>query len=117
LRLSEDNRGLAFEIDAPETPTIRDLVIAPIQRGDVTGMSFGFSVVPGGQDWGEDQDGMMIRTLTKVRLYDVSPVVYPAYPATDVAVRSLNEWRAAKPPKITVHMNLARAQTLLAQVI
>src|SRR5437764_788576 len=35
LRLAEDMRGLAIEIDAPETPTIRDLVLAPIARGDV----------------------------------------------------------------------------------
>ena len=30
-----------------------------------------------------------MRTLHKVKLYDVSPVAYPAYPQTDVAMRSL----------------------------
>jgi hypothetical protein len=94
LRLVEDDRGLAIEVDAPDTQMIRDLVMAPIQRGDITQMSFGFSVVQDGQDWGEDGDGMMIRTLTKVRLFDVSPVTFPAYTATDVAVREMRSFQA-----------------------
>lgn len=92
LRLSEDARGLAIEIDAPETPTIRDLVVAPIARGDVSQMSFGFSVRPGGQDWAKDDEGRVVRTLKSVRLFDVSPVTFPAYPATDVAVREMRAW-------------------------
>lgn len=92
LRLSEDARGLAIEIDAPETPTIRDLVVAPIARGDISQMSFGFSVRPGGQDWAKDDEGRVVRTLKSVRLFDVSPVTFPAYTATDVAVREMRAW-------------------------
>lgn len=113
MTLSEDERGLAFEITAPATPTIRDLVLAPIERGDVSQMSFGFVVPPGGQDWGEDEDGMIIRTLLQVKLFDVSPVTFPAYPATDVAVRALGEYRKAKAPAVS--MNLMRAKLLLAR--
>ncbi|MGD9879016.1 MAG: HK97 family phage prohead protease [Hyphomicrobiaceae bacterium] len=93
LELTEDARGLAIEIDLPDTPTIRDLVVAPIERGDVSQMSFAFSVRPGGQDWAKDDEGRVIRTLKKLRLFDVSPVTYPAYPQTDVAARALEEWR------------------------
>jgi len=96
LRLSEDARGLLIEIDLPDTQTVRDLVVAPIERGDVSQMSFGFSVRPGGQDWAKDDEGRTIRTLKRVRLFDVSPVTYPAYHATDVAVRSLRAWQAAE---------------------
>lgn len=92
LRLSEDARGLAIEIDPPDTQAARDLLVS-MERGDVTQMSFGFSVRPGGQDWAKDDEGRTIRTLKKLRLYDVSPVVFPAYPQTDVAVRSLAEWQ------------------------
>lgn len=92
LRLTEDTRGLAIEVDAPNTQTIRDLVLSPIERGDVSQMSFGFSVRPGGQDWAKDEEGRTIRTLKKLRLFDVSPVVFPAYPQTDVAVRELRAW-------------------------
>lgn len=92
LRLAEDSRGLAIEIDPPETQIARDLMTS-MERGDITQMSFGFSVRPNGQNWAKDDEGRVIRTLTKVRLFDVSPVTYPAYPQTDVAMRSLEEFR------------------------
>ena len=84
LRLSEDDVGLAIEIDAPLTPTIRDLVLEPIRRGDVDQMSFGFVVVK--EEWNQKDD---IRTLLEVELFDVSPVTYPAYQDTDVSVRDM----------------------------
>lgn len=93
LKMSEDARGLAIEIDPPDTQVARDLVVS-MERGDITQMSFGFSVRPNGQNWGKDDEGKVVRTLTKLRLFDVSPVTYPAYPQTDVAVRSLTEWKS-----------------------
>lgn len=108
LRLAEDTRGLAIEIDPPDTQTIRDLVIAPIERGDVTQMSFGFSVRPNGQNWAKDDAGQTIRTLTKVRLYDVSPVTFPAYPQTDIASRDYRAFLGAAVRRAP--MNLVRAR-------
>jgi HK97 family phage prohead protease len=93
LKLAEDTRGLAIEITPPDNQTIRDLVVAPIERGDVSQMSFGFTVRPGGQDWAKDDEGRTVRTLKRVRLFDVSPVVFPAYTATDVAMRALRAWQ------------------------
>ena len=87
LRLSEDDTGLHMELDAPNTPTIRDLVIEPIRRGDVDQMSFGF--VTKKDEWKRGEDNEIDeRTLLDVDLFDVSPVTYPAYPDTDVAVRA-----------------------------
>lgn len=86
LRLAEDMRGLAIEVDMPDTQTIRDLVTAPVQRGDVSQMSFAFETVT--DEWRKDTAGDWTRTLVEVRLYDVSPVTFPAYPATDVSARS-----------------------------
>ena len=114
LRMAEDARGLAIEIKLPDTQTVRDLVVAPIERGDVSQMSFGFSVKPGGQDWAKDDEGRVIRTLKKVRLFDVSPVTYPAYQQTDIAVRELRSFQAALAPPVP--MNLLRAKALLARV-
>lgn len=116
LRLAEDERGLAIDCDAPATTTIADLVLAPIERGDVSQMSFGFSCMPGGQDWAEDEDGVMIRTITEVKLYDVSPVTFPAYTATDIAVRALDAYRAAHPKPVKTPLNLLRAKEMLARV-
>lgn len=94
LEMSEDTRGLAIRCYPPDTQTVRDLVLVPMERGDITQMSFQFSVKPGGQDWARNDDGIMIRTLKKLRLYDVSPVTFPAYPQTDasVAKRSLDAY-------------------------
>lgn len=113
LTLSEDTRGLAIDILLPDTQTVRDLVVAPIERGDVSQMSFAFSVKPGGQDWAKDDEGRVVRTLKRLRLYDVSPVTYPAYPQTDIAVRELRGFQAAQAPRVPV--NLLRARELLAR--
>ena len=95
LRLAEDARGLAIEIDLPDTQFARDLAVS-IARGDVDQMSFGFEVAPGGSTWAQE-GGATLRTITKIgRLYDVSPVTFPAYPQTDVALRGLKAFAAAK---------------------
>ena len=85
LRLKEDSTGLAIEIDPPETTFAKDLQIS-MQRGDISQMSFGFMTK--NDSWNK-VDGEWIRTLLEVELFDVSPVTYPAYTQTDVAVRSM----------------------------
>ena len=82
LRMVEDDHGLRVEIDLPETQCGRD-VAALVKRGDVTGMSFGFETKR--DEWNSDRT---VRTLRACRLFDVSPVTYPAYEGTDVALRS-----------------------------
>jgi len=84
LRLAEDEHGLAIEIDMPDTSTGRDLLVS-VKRGDITQMSFGFSTES--DEW-KTVDGMRIRTLIKVKCFDVSPVTYPAYPDTEVEART-----------------------------
>ena len=92
LKLAEDQRGLVVEAQLdPANPIVTQLRSA-MQRGDVSQMSFGFSVKPGGQDWAKNDDGITIRTLKAVRLFDVSIVSFPAYPDTSVALRSLDAW-------------------------
>lgn len=107
LRLAEDDVGLAVEIDPPDTQVARDLMTS-MERGDISQMSFGFYVRK--QEWLEDDKGNVLRTLVEVELFDVSPVTYPAYPTTDVAVRSLTDWREQNRPK----PNLALMQRRLA---
>ena len=93
LTLSVDETGLKYEFNAPDTTAGRDLLVS-LKRGDVKHSSFSFTVAE--DNWEEDEDGNEIRTILKVkRLYDVSPVVQPAYPQTsvDAAKRSYDEWK------------------------
>ena len=88
LKMEEDDNGLYIEIDPPETQWAQDLMRS-IERRDVTQMSFGFQVEE--EEWDKSNKEEPIRTLNKVRLFDVSPVTYPAYPQTAVDVRSAEE--------------------------
>jgi HK97 family phage prohead protease len=90
LKLSEDSTGLLYEVDPPDTQQARD-VVALIKRGDISQNSFGFRVID--QGWDEEADGTLVRTLNKVKLFDVSPVTYPAYPTTDLKLRSEEDLR------------------------
>ena len=66
-----------------------------VERRDVTGSSFGFMVTKEGQSWDMEGD-TLVRTLTDVRLLDVSPVTFPAYPDSTSQRRSLVEIAAVK---------------------
>jgi len=88
LTLTEDKKGLHMSVQPPDTQTVRDMVLAPIERGDITQQSFGFTIES--DSWENLDSDTPIRTIEKVReLYDVSPVTYPAYQDTEVALRSL----------------------------
>lgn len=87
LVLTEDGHGLAFEMDTTRmTPAQLDA----LRDGDLR-MSFGFRVLE--QQWREDEAGRVERTLIDVDLFEVSFVISPAYPATEAALRSLENWR------------------------
>jgi len=83
LRLSEDAKGLAVEIDPVDSLWANDLVKS-MKRGDVNQMSFGFTVNKEEIDPMKDE-----RVLVDVSLFDVSVVAFPAYPTTNAQVRSL----------------------------
>lgn len=85
LRLSIDNIGLRYVIDPPDTQLSRDLMIS-MERGDVTNSSFAFLCLE--DDWSQDANGDIIRTVLKATLIDVSPVTYPAYPDATSGVRA-----------------------------
>jgi len=87
LKLREDEHGLFFDIELPDTQMGRDAHTS-IKRGDVSGMSFGFKVI--GEHWERGKEAQPhTRTLTKVELFEVSPTAFPAYEQTFVQARSL----------------------------
>jgi hypothetical protein len=93
LRLKEDAHGLRTEIDLPDTTDGRDLAVS-LERGDISGMSFGFRVTH--DEWDETGD-IPTRTIRSVELFEVSAVAFPAYEGTELALRSLEASRNEKP--------------------
>lgn len=90
LRLSQDTKGLAVEIDVPNTTDGNDLWEL-VERGDLSGMSFGFRVTK--QEWDDTDPEKPVRTIMAVDLFEVSAVAFPAYDDTTLAARSLESAR------------------------
>lgn len=86
MQLREDETGLLMQADLdPANPRAVELYSA-LSRGDVSKMSFAFTVAPDGQS---RKDGL--RTLTDLNLFEVSVVTWPAYDSTEVGARSVDE--------------------------
>ena len=87
MRLAQDKIGLRMEADLdPANPRAQELASA-LRRGDITKMSFAFTVGPDGQT---REDGL--RTLTEIdHLYEVSAVTLPAYDDTVIGLRKSGE--------------------------
>jgi HK97 family phage prohead protease len=92
LDVEEDGKGLRFALRLPDTSWGRD-AYESVRRGDVDGVSFGFRAE--GDAWDGSNPKQPVRTLTSVRLFEISPTPIPAYPATGVAARSMKEAYAA----------------------
>lgn len=87
MTLKTDKKGLVPEAEWDPSDPDASMWAGRVRRGDVTQMSFAFTVAE--EKWSEDEDtGEETRTLlTAERLYDVSLVTYPAYQGTDAAMR------------------------------
>jgi HK97 family phage prohead protease len=97
LSLSVDDRGLVYEADLPATSYADDL-LELVARGDVDQSSFAFEIA---DDQWDKIDGEYVRTILQfARLYDVSPVTYPAYVETSVSRRGLDGLVAAATEKL-----------------
>src|SRR5258706_5732586 len=117
LRLSEDQRGLKVEIDVPDVSYGRD-ILTLVQRKDVRGMSFGFKVPPGGEQFRSDGK-LTVRTLTNIDLREVTVTSIPAYPNNTLAVRVDPELaaRAASAEKSSHPLlSIARAKLLITEI-
>jgi HK97 family phage prohead protease len=95
--VEEDTDGLRYEATPPAT---RADVVESIERKDVTGSSFQFSVEEDeGEEWdfSETKKGMLpLRKIKRARLYEVGPVCFPAYEDTTVSARAVAKVEEAK---------------------
>ena len=96
LELSSDDKGLRYVVTPPVS---RADVLELIQRRDVRGSSFAFTVEARNESFRTGEDGKAVRQIREVSgLYDVGPVLVPAYPQTSasVAMRSYEAWLASQ---------------------
>jgi hypothetical protein len=86
LRLAEDRLGLQYEIDADlRIGAVRDVYLM-IGRKDITQSSFGFDILAEEWIYPETDDDPVQHLIKRVKLYDVAPVTFPAFPQTTVDV-------------------------------
>ena len=113
LSVNTDDEGLRYSVEVPDTQLGRDLTTL-ISRGDVWGSSFAFVIAKDGESWDKDEDGVALRNVREVDgVYDVSPVLTPAYEqaTTGVAVRSYERFLQSHRPALVLP-NLRRDSSL-----
>lgn len=86
LTVEEDDNGLHFVCSLSDRSYELDL-LKSIERKDVKGCSF--CMVVSEDDWQQTDEGLLIRTILKAELCDVSPVTNPTYKQTSLSLRSL----------------------------
>ena len=95
LDLNITERGLEFSFEAPNS-VFGNALLEGIKRGDYDQMSFGFWV--GDDQWDDNGDGTYTRSILSFTGIEEISILsqLPAYPQTDVATRSLEEFKEAK---------------------
>ena len=86
LALIEDAHGLRYESTLEISDPDVQRLVPKMRRGDLNKSSFGF--FPVRESW-NDKTKPRTRTIHEARLFDVSIVARPAYPATEAKVRKL----------------------------
>ncbi len=131
LQLMPDYEGMAIraEVDKEANADSRALDSA-VRRGDITGMSFAFSV--SGEEWEDLDTDHPTRHITKISsVVEVSAVTFPAYDATEIYSRSAETLESARKTlesvrekeqaearaKATTELELAKAQLELTKII
>lgn len=88
MTLSVDESGMRMDavLDTENNTTAKELKSA-IERGDISGMSFMFSVDD--DEWENLESDHPVRHITKIgSVVEVSAVTFPAYDATSINTRS-----------------------------
>lgn len=115
LQLRDAEDGLHFMCKLPDTQWARDFAQS-IKRGDVDQCSFLFDSVR--DKWAVGSDGMRTREVLEARLYEVSPVTFPAYTQTSVSARAelVAEMRSSFDGMAPTDEDEEELRTLVAQL-
>lgn len=127
MHLTIDEQGLAIRVtlDTENNMEARALYSA-VQRGDISGMSFMFSV--DGEEWADLESDHPTRYINAIStVYEVSAVTFPAYDATEINARddsalesarlALESARESRKKSLESDLELAKAKTELMSLI
>lgn len=89
LTLEDTPAGLKFTANLSTNNTVAADTLDSISRGDLSGVSFGFSVNDGGDSWSQDNQGNVTRDLRSVTLFEISCTSFAVYPSSSVSLRSI----------------------------
>lgn len=87
LFLEEDEVGLYIDAKISETSWGKDMFVL-VRDGIIKGLSFGMKVLQ--DDWTVSPDGLPLRTIHEIDLFEISALKVPAYPTTLLESRGLS---------------------------
>lgn len=94
MQLGTDQKGLWYRFEAPDTTFGNDF-LTMVKRGDISQSSFAFTIKE--DSWEDLEGGNTLRHIRQIdKVFDVSPVTYPAYEKTSVTARSLDAYQKEK---------------------
>lgn len=91
MTLTRDADGLTFEASLPDTEAGREAFKA-VERGDIRGMSYAFTVPEGGDEYDPKTNTRTISRISKV--YECTLTAFPAYESTYVSAESRDARRS-----------------------
>lgn len=91
MQMIVDEEGMKIRVDLDiESNSDARALYSAVSRGDITGMSFMFTVR--GDKWDDVDSDSPKRTITDIsRVFEVSAVTFPAYEATSIVARGLSD--------------------------
>ena len=94
LEVDKDGMGIRVNLDTDNNSEARNLYSA-IKRGDITGMSFMFTIDD--EEWENLESDHPTRHIRKIgQVFEVSAVTFPAYEATEISARDKEALDSAK---------------------
>lgn len=94
LEVDKDGMGIRVNLDTENNSEARNLYSA-IKRGDITGMSFMFTIDD--EEWEDLESDHPTRHIRKIgQVFEVSAVTFPAYEATEISARDKEALDSAK---------------------
>ena len=94
MEIKDDGMHIRVNLDTENNTDARNLYSA-VKRGDVSGMSFMFTVR--GDKWDDMDSDHPTRTVTDIgKVYEVSAVTFPAYEATSIDARCKQTLESAR---------------------